>query len=143
MSISKRTMTSGEEFEVRHPLERPVLNTTIVGESRTLQSAHDETRIQNIFERFTRTGVDSFESRKAQAQFGDVSHLNKPLTELLVEAEATLSAAADLGQKVQSEIKTRKAKAAGASASSAPASAAEPVAQPTSLPGPTGSESAS
>lgn len=58
------------------------------GESRTLQSHKDLTDINNIVDRFQRTGY--IPPSRMSPQWGDVSELNKPLAELAVESESVL-----------------------------------------------------
>lgn len=138
MSISEKTMTPGEEFEVRHPMARPKLQTVVKGVSRTHQSFYEETRIQNIYERFTRTGSLGFEERKARQQFGDVSGLNKDLTELHVLHSQVYEKIDQAAARVDEEKAAARKKAEDASApqggtsqepSSAPV-AREPVPTP-------------
>lgn len=135
MSISDLTMSEDEGMEVRHPMARPRLQTVVEGESRTHQSFHDSTRISSIYERFTRTGSLGDEDRKARAQFGDVSNLNKPLTDLMVEAEVTRERVADYNASVKAKAdQAAKEAAAAPGGGSAQEPGKAPVAPPPATP---------
>lgn len=101
MSIQKFI---AEEHDVRHPLHLEGMKTPVTQDSRTHQSFRDETTIQSIYERFTRTGTLEVESRRARAQYGDVSHLNEDLTVLHSRASETH---AELNEFVKAEKKKK------------------------------------
>lgn len=110
MSISERTLIPGESLEVRHPLERPKLATHPEGESRTHQSMYDSTRIQTIYERFTRNGeLPGSEERRARAQYADVSELNRDRTDLEVKRQDVFEEMARRAPQVISELRAKRA----------------------------------
>lgn len=58
------------------------------GPSMTSQSEADECEISNIVARFHRTGV--LPNRESTGQYADVSGLNRPSTELIVDSMETM-----------------------------------------------------
>lgn len=132
MSISSKSLSIEEAQEVRPPYDRPKLLTR-VGPSRTHQSFRDETRIQSVYERFTRTGVMPHEDRRASARYEDVSHLNRDLTELVAESSQTIST---FREDLRNERKRRKAaqQLPPEGGSTSPASPTPPVASATPEP---------
>lgn len=73
--------------EIRKPWHRSIERTGIseFEESKVVQSDRDDSDINVIVERFQRTGV--LPNQVAQPQYGDVSHLQKPLEELIDDYE--------------------------------------------------------
>lgn len=65
----------------RHPLSRVRTFAVMEGESMTHQSHRDSSDINNIIRQFDRSGVLPPATRPAQ--YGDVSDLNRDLTELI------------------------------------------------------------
>jgi len=59
------------------------------GETRTVQSHKDLTDINNIVERYQRTGY--IPPGRMEPQYGDASALNKPLIELAQDAESVIA----------------------------------------------------
>jgi len=74
------------------PGERIRVQSVPEGETRTVQSEKDLTDINNIVQRYQRTGF--LPPPTMQPQYGDVTALNRPLIELVTDA-AEITAKAD------------------------------------------------
>lgn len=71
----------------RHPMSRERLPLVIEGESMTHQAHADSCDVNNIVSQFARTGI--LPPSDKTPMFDDVSHLNKPLSELTTAAQST------------------------------------------------------
>lgn len=78
--------------EVRHPLSRHRVVACVSGESATDRSHRDAVNINNIIARFDRTGILPGPGSRV-AQYGDVTHLQGDLTEMLEFSRTTLDSA--------------------------------------------------
>lgn len=121
MSYSSESHNLSALFEVRHPLDRPHCDTPINLPSKTMQAFVDESKISTIYERFTRSGVLPPPGR--QPQYGDVSALNRDLSELHSEMQATTDSFAQGAARVAGERKAAKAAAAANPSPTPPAPA--------------------
>lgn len=106
----------------RHPMSRERLPTVIDGESMTHQAHADSCDVNNIVSQFARTGF--LPPSDKTPMFDDVSHLNKPLSELTAAAQSTATgydALAVESQRLrQAEAKTKVDKQAESSSSPSP-----------------------
>lgn len=73
-------------ISVRHPLARPHSPIVCGGESRTEQSHAIQCDINRLIRTFERTGSLPIDPRGRVPNYGDVTHLNKPFDQLLVDA---------------------------------------------------------
>lgn len=71
----------------------------VEGESATDDSFGNDTDVNNIVERFTRTGI--LPPATKEAQYADVSGLQKDLTELINEANEAKARVEELAQEQQ------------------------------------------
>ena len=87
--MSERTEIRNEAGTIRMPMS-PTERVTAKhdGESKTDQSQGNETNINNIVARFTRTGIMPGDGR--EGQFADVTGLQRDLATLITESRATL-----------------------------------------------------
>ena len=72
---------------VRRPWERHRTITLVEGESKTDTSFGNETNINKIIARFSRTGILPADQGR-EPQYADVTHLQKDLTEVIAEGRA-------------------------------------------------------
>jgi len=72
---------------VRRPWERHRTITLVEGESKTDTSFGNETNINKIIARFSRTGIIPTDQGR-EPQYADVTHLQKDLTEVISEGRA-------------------------------------------------------
>jgi len=72
---------------IRRPLDRPHVSTVLEGVSRTEQSHKEACCVNRVMSHVARTGVMPPSDRVAN--YGDVSHLNRPYAEMLSEARVT------------------------------------------------------
>jgi len=91
---------------IRMPFERHRTITVTEGDSQTDTSFGNETNINNIIARFSRTGILPGSGDK-QPQYEDVTHLQVGLTQLINDgnaAQARTSAARQALQKAKEEL---------------------------------------
>ena len=82
------------EYKVRSPYTRVRQVFKVPGESMVAASAGDDTDVNNIIERFHRTGVMPHSERRQLAQYLDVSSLQQDMTTILVKGEQAMQEAA-------------------------------------------------
>lgn len=86
------------------------------GDSKTHQSFREETDINVIVDRFQRTGQLPA-VRQKEAQYMDVSELNKPLSDVINQSAETLEKARSFLNEKEKAAKAAAQKAAGEAAS--------------------------
>ena len=85
---------------IRTPYARSRVVTPVPGESQTDSSFGNDTDVNNIVERFARTGQFPGAVNPLEPQYGDVTGLQQPLTELI-----------ERGRQAAEELKQAKANA--------------------------------
>lgn len=102
-------------MEIRKPFDRQRSQIGDFEPSITVQADVEETNINNIVARFKRTG--KLPDMEREPQYGDVSHLQRNLTELVAQKQATEAKIAEYKERITNEENTR-AEDAGTQASS-------------------------
>ncbi|AXL14433.1 internal scaffolding protein [Microviridae sp.] len=102
MSVKKRQPEECGPY-IRKPWERHRLITEFEGETKTDHSFGNETNVNKIIERFSRTGIMPADQGR-QAQYADVTHLQKDLTELIQDGRDAAKRVAE----AQAELKNAK-----------------------------------
>jgi len=96
---------------VRRPWERHRTITVVEGESKTDTSFGNETNINKIIARFSRTGILPAD-QGGQPQYADVTHLQKDLTEIIEDGRAAeqrvLNANRELEHAKKEKIKAER-----------------------------------
>lgn len=108
----KSTVLDHNPRIVRRNWERTRVQTEILGESRTQQSHRDSVDVNQIVAKFDRTG--QLPPNTKTAQYGDVSDLNAPYSELIEKSRETLDTAGQFIETLEMENNEKTAAALAA-----------------------------
>lgn len=91
---------------IRKPFDRERSITQFEGESKVDNSFGNDTNINHIIARFTRTGI--LPTPTTEPQYGDVTHLQKDLTQLIDEGRSAAARAREAIQQQQRDAKEKQ-----------------------------------